>query len=207
MEDLVRLHPSRFLLIFLAVILSTAILAFGKEKKKGQISDYILQAQTVAVVVEPGVGEPLDKPNASQTIRESVERAISQWGRFTVIPEGQEADLVIGIRPGDDKVFRPTIKGGPLDENIRIGQRSQGPPLGGDPRPDPDSRNPRVSNQVGTVTDSFAVYSGRVASPLSSSAIWLYEAKHCLQPPKIAAIEEFRKAIADAAKAKSSKAP
>jgi hypothetical protein len=197
---------TRRLCSLLALILLLTTSALTKQKKP-RIPDYILHAETVIVAIEPDTGEPLDNPNANKQARENVERALTQWGRFRIIPDGQQSDLVVGIRIGNDKLVRPTIK---ADGNIRIGQigqRSQGPPLGGEPRPDPDSRNPRITNEVGPTADSFSVYRGGRANGFSSSALWHYTAKECLRAPEIKAVEEFRKAVADAEKAKTPNTP
>jgi hypothetical protein len=199
-------YMTRRLCSLLALILLLTTSALTKQKKP-RISDYILHAETVIVAIEPDTGEPLDNPNANKQARENVERALTQWGRFRIIPDGQQSDLVVGIRIGNDKLVRPTIK---ADDNIRIGQigqRSQGPPLGGEPRPDPDSRNPRITNEVGPTADSFSVYRGGRANGFSSSALWHYTAKECLRAPEIKAVEEFRKAVADAEKAKTPNTP
>ena len=188
----------------LALILLLTGSALTKQKKP-RIPDYVLHAQTVVVTIEPDRDEPLDNPNANRQARENVERALMGWGRFKIVPDGQPSDLVVGIRIGNDKPLRPTIKGGPLDDNPRIGQRSQGPPLGG--QPDADSRSPRITNEIGPTADLFYVYRGDVANPLSSSALWHDAAKDGLRPPQIQAVEEFRKAIADAEKSKTANAP
>lgn len=191
----------------LSSLLALVLLVTGStvaKQKKPRVPDYILHAETVIVAIEPDTGEPLNNPNANMQARENVERALTQWGRFRIVPDGQQSDLVVGIRIGNDKIVRPTIK---TDDNIRIGQRSQGPPLGGEPRPDPDSRNPRITNEVGPTADSFSVYRGGRANGFSSSALWHYTAKDCLRAPEIKAVEEFRKAVADAEKAKTPNTP
>jgi hypothetical protein len=47
----------------------------------------------------------------------------------------------------------------------------------------------------------FEVYRGNLPNPLDSTPVWRYVAKHCLrETPTVAAVEEFRKAIAEAEK-------
>src|SRR5215467_2164068 len=144
-------YMTRRLCSLLALTLLLTGSAFSKQKKP-RIPDYVLHAETVIVAIEPDTGEPLDHPNANQQARENVERALTQWGRFRIVPDGQQSDLVVGVRLGSDKLLRPTVKS---DDNIRIGQRSQAPPLGGEPRPDADSRSPRITNEVGPTADSL----------------------------------------------------
>ena len=194
---------TRRLCSLLALIFLLTGSALTKQKKP-RIPDYVLHAETVIVAIEPDTGEPLDNPNANRQARENVVRALTQWGRFRIVPDGQQSDLVVGVRLGNDKLLGPMIK---TDDNIRIGQRSQAPPLGGEPRPDPDSCSSRITNEVGPTADSLSVYRGGKANGFSSSALWRYSAKDCLRAPEIKAVEEFRKAIAEAEKAKTPNAP
>jgi len=64
-----------------------------------------------------------------------------------------------------------------------------------------------MSNEVGPSDDMFAVYRGSEQYPLDSPPVWRYIAKDCLREPKVAAVEEFRKAIAEAEKPQPSKKP
>jgi len=201
--------PCRFYLSALILALvSTPSLA--KDKKKPSLPAYVLQARTVRVVVDPEAGEPLDQPFANRMARENVEKALMEWGRFQIVPDGAESDLVIMIRTGSGKAMRPTIKGGPIDQRpgeaqgtdstIRIGgQRGQAPPLS-DPGMAPPNRGPHIGNEIGQGEDTFEVHRGDIQYPLDSSAVFRYVAKNCLSAPKVAAVEEFRKAIVEAEK-------
>ncbi len=203
-----------------ALILSATLLALpanAKNKKKPTLPEYVLKATTVLVVVNPEAGEPLDQPMANATARDNVEKALMEWGRFRVVMDGAESDLVIAVRTGSGKMLQPTIKGGPIDSRpgvgqstdstIRIGgQQGHAPPLS-DPGIDGPQSGPRVSNEVGPSEDTFEVYRGSVQTPLDSPAVWRYIAKDCLRPPKVSAVDEFRKAIADAEKPQPPKKP
>ena len=125
--------------LFLLVIL-LATPAIAKDKNKSSLPEYVLRAQTVLVAINPDAGEPLDQPNANATARDNVEKALMNWGRFDLVLDGQESDLVIAVRTGNRKVVRPTVKGGPIDQRggiaqtgdstIRIGaQQGPVPPL------------------------------------------------------------------------------
>ncbi len=212
-----RLYP-----LMLAALLLT-VPATAKDKKKSQISDLILRAQTVHVVIDPYAGEPLDQPAANATARDNVEKALTEWGRYRVVMDGEESDLVIVIHTGDDRMSRPTMKGGPIDQRpgvgqstdstIRIGGQRGQPPMN-DPSMDPQTpqnQGPHVSNEVGPRTDSFLVYQGRTwggsGGAQDSPALWRYEVKNCLNAPDVKAVEEFRKAIADAEKPSVPKKP
>jgi hypothetical protein len=66
---------------------------------------------------------------------------------------------------------------------------------------------PRIGNEVGASEDTFEVYRGGVQYPLDSSPVWRYIAKDCLRQPGVTAVEEFRKAIAQAEKPQPPKKP
>jgi len=190
----------------------------GKDKHKPALPEYVLRAQTVRVVIDPNAGEPLDQPQTNAIARDNVEKALMDWGRFRLVLDGQESDLVIVIRTGDGRMTRPTMKGGPIDQrpgygqssdgNIRIGgQQGQPPPLG-DPGSYPQNRRPSMGTETGPSEDSFEVHQGGLDNPLDSPPVWRLIRKDCLRPtPQVPAVEEFRKAVADAEKPKVPKTP
>jgi hypothetical protein len=71
----------------------------------------------------------------------------------------------------------------------------------------PPQNSPRISNEVGASEDTFEVYNGHVQDPLDSSPVWRYIAKNCLREPGVTAVEQFRKAIAQAEKPQTPKQP
>jgi len=201
----------------LALVALLVCPAVPKDKKKLVLPADVLRARTVLVVIDPDAGEPVDQPFSNARARDSVEKALLEWGRFDLLSTGQPTDLVIAVRTGNGKAMQPTIKGGPVDQRpgygqstdstIRIGgQQGQPPPLQ-DPSLTPPNRGPRMSNEVGTSEDMFVVYRGNEQYPLDSPPVWRYIAKDCLREPKVAAVEEFRKAIAEAEKPQPSKKP
>jgi hypothetical protein len=203
-----------FSLVLVATLL--AIPADAKDKKKPSLPDYVLKATTVLVVVKPDAGEPVAQPMANATARENVEKALMEWGRFRPVLDGAESDLVIAVRTGSGKIMQPSIKGGPIDNrpgvaqstdsSIRIGgQRGQTPPTS-DPGAAPQN-GPHISDEIGPSEDTFEVYRGGVGDPLDSPAVWRYIAKNCLRAPNVSAVEEFRKAIAEAEKLQPPKKP
>ena len=200
-------------LVLLAALL--AVPAHAKDKKKSSLPEDVLRATTVQVVVSPNAGEPLDQPMSNATARENVEKALMQWGRLRLVTDGEESDLVIAVRTGNGKAVRPTIKGGPIDQrpgtaqttdsSIRIGgHQGQPPPLSG---PSGEQNGPHISNEVGPSEDTFEVYRGGGQYPLDAPAVWRYIAKDCLREPGVTAVEEFRKAIAEAEKPQPPKKP
>src|SRR5689334_3168769 len=116
-----RLLPLLPLLLLLAL---TAGAKDKKDKKKSQISELILRAQTVHVVIDPYAGEPLDQPQSNAIARDNVEKELSEWGRYRVVMDGESSDLVIAIHTGDNRMSRPTIRGGPVDQRAGVGQET-----------------------------------------------------------------------------------
>jgi hypothetical protein len=53
-----------------------------------------------------------------------------------------------------------------------------------------------------TTEDLFEVYRGHREYPLDSSSVWRYSARNAFDPPSVAAVEQFRKAIEASEKAK-----
>jgi hypothetical protein len=201
-------------LLVLLLLISNAP---AKDKKKSTLPEDVLRAQTVRVVIDPEAGEPIDQPRMNATARENVEKALMDWGRFRLVLDGEQSDLVIAVRTGNGQSMRPTIKGGPLDQrpgvaestdsSIRIGGQRGQPPMN-DPSTYPQNQGPRVSNEVGPSDDMFAVYRG-TGDPLNSSPVWRMIRKDCLRPTgsQVPAVEEFRKAITQAQKPNVPKNP
>src|SRR3954466_1052376 len=106
--------------ICLALVLACPVIA--KDKKKSSLPEFVLRARTVLVAIDPEAGEPLDLPNANATARESVEKALMEWGRFNLVLEGQESDLIVVVRAGNGRSLRPTMKGGPVDQRPGVAQ-------------------------------------------------------------------------------------
>src|SRR5205814_32968 len=120
LPEFVRLGAQFGVREFLHLLLISA--ANGKDKHKSTLPEYVLRAQTVRVVIDPNAGEPLDQPQANALARDNVEKALMEWGRFRLLLDGGESDLVIVIRTGDGRMSRPTMRGGPIDQRPGIGQ-------------------------------------------------------------------------------------
>jgi hypothetical protein len=205
--------------MFLPLLLTLAFPPLGaaKHKTKINIPGDVLNAHTVLVVIKPGAGVPLTDPNANRRAQEDVEKALMKWGRFDLALEPRTADLVIAIRKGNGKAVSQTIKGGPIDQRpvilepqdgrIRIGRQHGKSPEVTRPDSGNSDTSPRVQTEVGSPRDSFEVYRGGVEYLLDSSAVWRSVNKDALRPPNTPAVEQFRKAIDEAATAAAKKKP
>jgi len=183
--------------------------AGGKDKKKVLLPADVLEATTVLVVVDPEAGVAIDAPNANRTAQEDVEKAIMNWGRFSLAMDVSTADLVISVRKGNGKIAQPTVGGVPInnrpvileptDSGGRVGGHSGNPPQAGDPTDaQPQSSHPQV--EIGPAQDMFVVYRGKRDNAFNYPAVWRYIAKDALRSPDVPAVDEFRKLIAESEK-------
>jgi hypothetical protein len=198
----------------------------AKDKAKSTLPTDVLQARTVAVIIDPTAGVSLDDPQANQVAQRDVETALLNWGRFQRLLAGQDADLLIVIRRGSGKVASGTVHDprqgrrpvaiDPTDTGIDVGvQRGQPPPYAGD-TPDAsqgssipsqngpvneDRTHPQAEIGTSVAEDSFLVYRGRTENPLDGSPVWRYEAKNALKPHSVPAVDVFRKAVDEAEQA------
>ena len=196
--------------LFVTLLLLSIPVANAKDKKKIVLPDYVLKARTVLVVVDPDAGISPQDPNANRIAQEDVEKALMNWGRFTLAMEPSTADLVILVRKSDGKMVSPTISRPgnnrpvimePTDQGVRIGGQRGTPPAVTDPGiGGPQDTRPRTSTEISPSGDVFAVYRGGVEYPLDSAPDWRYVAKDSLNSPGVSAVAEFRKVIEEAEK-------
>jgi len=195
--------------LFMALAMVSAISVIADKKNKKVLPEVVLRAQTVCVVIQASAREPMADPDANVKAQKEVENAILKWGRYQLALDVETADLVIAVQKGTGKAAAPTIGGGPVDtrpvtvdgtdSSIRIGgHQGTPPPTTQDPGPDP--RRPSEGVQVGGADDVMKVYQGGVAYPLDYPPIWNYAGKDALKAPDVKAVEEFRKAVAEAEK-------
>jgi len=210
-------------LLTMGLLVSVPVLAKSKDKI---LPPYILQARTVAVIVEPGAGIDPEDPRANQVAQKDVETALMNWGRFTPVMRAEDADLIIVVRKGHRQLVDETISDprhnnragviNPTDNGVGIGAQNGRPPnLGGTangapPYSQPQTQQtqaPQTQMEIGGVDDSFTVFDGRVAKPLNGAPGWRYMAPDGLRSHSVPAVEEFRKAVAAGEKAAAAKKP
>ena len=205
----------RMTIVFFIVLLVVP-LAPAKNKKKQVLPDYVLKAETVAVVIRPYAGEPVTNPTANRTAEDNVERALTQWGRFRLVTDAQVADLVIAVQKGH--AAGQTINNSPTDNrpviiqqgdgSVRVGAQQGRPSDLTYPVP-PASGPPSVGSEVGSSEDLFEVYRGGWFNqyPLDNAPIWRYMGKNGLDGPQVKAVEEFKNAITESEQASQQKKP
>jgi hypothetical protein len=203
----------------LAFLICSLSLSIAVAKKKPQVPDYILKAQTVCVIIDPDAGTSLNDPLANKTAQDDVEKAIMSWHRYSLVQEPGRADLVIVIRKGANKPVDRTIGNLPTndrpvtvqqtDNAIRIGGQ-QGRAPGSPNQTMPQDTRPEQQTEVGTAVaqDSFVVYGpgnmdmGHSAgSQMGDRNVgWRSMGKNILKSPEVPAVSDFRKAIEDTEK-------
>jgi hypothetical protein len=195
--------------VTLSILLTTTHLA--RAKTKPTLPDYVRNARTIAVLIDPDAGFSIDNPQANQIAQKDVESALQNWGRFQTLLSTQNADLIIVIRKGTGKLVDETI-GDPRQNNrpgsitpsqdgIGMGgQRGQPPNMPGTSPMSPDGTS-RPQTEIGNTEDSFTVYNASQSDPLSSPPVWRYLAKDGLRSHSVPAVDQFRKALDEADKA------
>jgi hypothetical protein len=200
---------SSYIRVLFTVVLFFSCLTALADKKKA-LPAYVLKARTISVLVDPQAGIALEDPLANQTARGEVEKAIMKWGRFTVVFEGMEPDLIIVVRKGQGRRVQPTISSGPIpsdgpvivqpaDPGIRIGAQGR-PPNSTQTSPRESGPHPQV--EAGPTEDMFVLYEGGVDHPqrLDRPPVWRYLANDALHSPDVPAVAEFRKLIEESEK-------
>jgi hypothetical protein len=206
----------RRLFTLAAVGLVMAVPVLAKGKKDITLPPYILQAHTVAVVIDNGAAIDPQDPRGNQVAQRDVEAALMSWGRFKPMVGPQGADLIIVIRKGVHPMADSTVTdprqnsrpgmSTPTDNGMGVGaQAGRAPNLGGSPetpgqRP-LQSASPQTQTQIGGVEDSFSVYDGSLARPMDNAPGWRYMGDDGLHPHNVPAVDAFKKAVAAADKA------
>jgi hypothetical protein len=190
------------------------LVAAGKDKKKILLPNDILDARTVLVVIDPDAGVDVEAPLANRTAQQDVEKALMNWGRFTMAMDVSTADIIVVVRKGNGKIAQPTVGGipnnnrpvilEPTDSTTRVGVHSGNPPQAGDPT-NSQPQNPHEQVEMGQAQDMFVLYRGKRDEPLDSPAVWRYSAKGALRSPDVPAVDAFRKLVLEADKQRASK--
>jgi hypothetical protein len=198
-------------LILIPLALAPSLLAKPKDPS---LPIFILHARTVLVIVDPTAGVSIEDPRANEVARKDVETALLNWGRFSLVMSGMEPDITIVIRKGSGKLANTTISDPPhnnrpgsvtpSDDGVSIGAQHGTP---ASTSGSTSNRLPGVSSsphpqvEGGETDDSFLVFEGDSGQSLGGQIGWRYVHKDALHPHNVPAVDEFRKAIAEAEKA------
>jgi hypothetical protein len=197
--------------LLLTLVLLFACMAGADKKKKSTLPDYVVEAHTCFVLVDPDAGTPLNDPNANKTAQRDVEIALLNWGRLRPVESMSMADLVITVRTGNGKIVRPTVDGEPTnDRPVIVEPNNNGIHIAGQGGRNPDAAQsgpqgvpPHLGSEVGPAEDTFVVYrGGPVGDALERAPLWRYSAKNALHSPDVPAVGEFQKAVDEAVQLK-----
>lgn len=203
---------------WIAFCLLVTATGLAKKKSKPILPPYIFSAHTVSVIIDPDAGMSVDDPRANEVAQKDVENALLKWGRFEPVLGTEGADLIIVVRKGNGKLVNETIndpwqnrRGVGIDRTDNGGsvgvQHGQQPPLTGAQGSNAGPPSPHPQMEMGQAEDTFTVYQGNVKDPLDGIPGWRYVAKDALHSHDVPAVDAFRKAMEDAAKAAASKGP
>jgi hypothetical protein len=193
--------------VFLLSLLAT--FAFAKDKTKNILPAYVLQAKTVAVVIDPSGGVSIDDPRANELAQEFVVAAFLKWGRFEPVSDPKTADLIVTVRKGNGRLMDDTMpdprQNNGIDPNNRGG--SMGPSRGPQPnmpgQPGIGSSQQSPAAGIGQVEDMFAVFKGGEKS-LFATPVWKYASNGGLSQT-VPAVAAFKRAVAAADKTEAEK--
>src|SRR5258707_8173007 len=184
----VAMRSRLFRLMTVGLLAAVPVLAKSKDKT---LPPYILQAHTVAVIIDPVAGIDPEDPQANQVAQHDVETALMNWGRFERVMGPQGADLIIVIRRGHRRLVDATISDpmqnnrpgaiNPTDNGMGVGvQNPSRQPNVGDPSgtgaPTPPRPYAQPQMEIGGSDDSFVVLDGTGAKPVNGSPGWRHMA-------------------------------
>ena len=82
-----------------------ATCGFAKDKTKNILPAYVLQAKTVAVIIDRNAGISIDDPRGNEMAQKDVEAAFLKWGRFEPVSDPKTADLIVMVRKGNGRLM------------------------------------------------------------------------------------------------------
>lgn len=168
-----RRHVSCVLFLFSSVV-------FAAAQGYNPLPKLVVHARYVLVTTN--AGDDLTNPHVMPDDREAVvdvQNAIKKWGRYTLVYQAKDADLILVVRKGR---LAESVPG------VRVGTGSNTKPsVGAD-----------VPTDVGDPRDMLALYDA--ASGLDSAPLWRDLMKGGLSPPRMLLMGELRDAVDAAAK-------
>lgn len=208
----------RIALALLATLALSTLSPAKEKQKKSPLPLTVLNAKTIAIIIEPEAGRSLENPLGNQTAQKDVEAAILKWGRFQPTLSTMNADLIIVLRKGNGRIADATMPD--ARNNDRVGsitpsndgisgaaQRGNQPGLTNRPPQMQPQDTSGTQAEISAPDDSFFVYDGHTEAPLDSSAIWRYVGPDGLRPHSVPAVDAFRKAVAETEKIAAAKNP
>jgi hypothetical protein len=190
--------------VLLISLLATC--GFAKDKTKNILPAYVLQAKTVAVVIDPSAGISIDDPRANEVAQKDVEAAFLKWGRFEPVSDPKTADLIVMVRKGNSRLMDESMpdprQNNGITPNNRAGSIGSQPDLSADPGIRGSRQLPQAG--MGDAGDLFSIFKGG-QNTLYATPVWTYAGRDGLSPQNVPAVTAFKKAVAAAEKAEAEK--
>jgi hypothetical protein len=190
--------------VLLISLLATC--GFAKDKTKNILPAYVLQAKTVAVVIDPNAGISIDDPRANEVAQKDVEAAFLKWGRFEPVSDPKTADLIVMVRKGNSRLMDESMpdprQNNGITPNNRAGSIGSQPDLSADPGIRGSRQLPQAG--MGDAGDLFSIFKGG-QNTLYATPVWTYAGRDGLSPQNVPAVTAFKKAVAAAEKAEAEK--
>ena len=166
----------RLCLLLLPILSAVSAVAQGYDP----LPKLVVHARYVFVTTNAGgdLTNPSVMPDDRQAVVD-VQNAIKKWGRYAVVYDAKDADLVLLLRKGHTTESQP---------GIRIGAGSTIKPTVG----------ANVPTDMGDSRDLLALYDG--AQGVDGAPLWRELATGGLDPPQMALIGDLRAAVDKAAK-------
>ena len=188
------------------VVVSLALPSLAQKKNKSDMPMAVVAAQFVYITSFDG---DIYDPHATTEDRaamQKVESALRAWGKYDIVYQPQQADLMLIVKPAYIAQGRVGIDVGTGDPH-NPGVPGARIPIGGTPGSGvpPDSRLPASTTGVdvsSTPDDMLMVSLSPQESPSETPVVWRRTAHHGFVGNKPALVEAFRDAVDQAAKQK-----
>ena len=166
--------PTRAICLFLLLFAS-----FLVANDQSTLPKLVINAKYVLVTTYFGTPPNARIPPDDRQAVDDVEAAIRKWGRYTLVYERKDADLMIVVRKG-------RVAGIQTGVGVQIGSE-QHPAVG-----------PKTNADLGDSRDTLAVF--RAAEGFDSAPIWQARETDGLKTPVIPLLAKFRKRVEATAK-------
>jgi len=94
------MNAGKLFALLLASILAVAPLQAEKKPKKPDVPEVMSTAKTVAVISREGTESDLRVGTEERIAIACVRDALKAWGRYTVVPDSSQADVILVVRKG-----------------------------------------------------------------------------------------------------------
>jgi hypothetical protein len=183
-------------ILLLALVTSLALSSFAQKKKepKRELPDQVLVAQFVYVTGWHGDLYDPRVPSEERTAIVRVQDAVRAWGRYHLVFNRNEADMMLVVKPGHIGMVQGGISvGSPPD--VVLGNPS-GRNVG-------SSIGTGVGAEAGNPSDYLMVSMFPATDPMDASFIWKRSSNNGFVGRKIPLLEEFKKAVDESERAKA----